>query len=114
MKLAGGALATLVSGVVVTVAISKAPATWGKAAEYGIPAAAFLAGAAVAKSHPMVGGGVALGAFTPFVLPLASKALTALPAAQTPAATAAGIGRAFRSMRAVDLGAVDMGAVEYR
>ena len=78
---------------------------------YGIPAATALVGVAAAKAMPTLGVGMALGAFSPFALPLASKALSS----GTPSANAAaGISRAFRSMRAV--GAIDyhpsMGAVD--
>jgi hypothetical protein len=124
-KLAGFALVAVGTGVATTFAMSKltpAGQTMSNALEYGLPAGVFLVGAAVSKSSPMLGAGMAAGAFAPFVLPLASKALTATAPA-TPSTTAAGLGRAFRNMRAVQgrqygygMGAVDhpmVGAVNY-
>lgn len=114
MRLAGGGLAMLGMGAVTYAAMTRiAP---GQAiSEYGIPAVGFGLGAIIAKRHPMLGGGMALGALSPFVLPVAQKVVAALPApAPAAASTAAGIGRAFRTMRAVDMGAVDLGAVDYR
>jgi hypothetical protein len=116
LKLAGATAAAVVGGVVSYVAMTKL-SSYGAAAEYGIPAALFLTGAAIAKSHPLVGGGLALGSVAPFVPAAASKVLAALPASttpatpSTPAATANGISRAVRNMRAIDMGAVSMGAV---
>lgn len=80
---------------------------------YGIPIATGLIGVALAKKFPTVGPGVAVGSVAPFALPLASKALTAMQPA-SPSQTAAGIQRAYRTMRAVHMGrmgAVHMGAV---
>jgi hypothetical protein len=124
-KLAGLALVAVGTGVASTFAMSKltpAGTTMSNLVEYGIPAGVFLAGAAVMKSSPMLGAGMAAGAFAPFVLPLTSKALTATAPA-TPTTTAAGLGRAFRNMRAVQgrqygygMGAVDhpgVAAVNY-
>lgn len=141
--LAGGALAAVGTGVLVIYGQSKlqpapvagatTPATPSNLVLYGVPLAAFLAGTALAGKIPTLGAGVALGAFSPFALPLASKMLAASTATtattttttQPAATTAAGLGRAFRSMRAVsmgsaggydpyDMGAVDMRAVDYR
>jgi len=75
---------------------------------YGIPAATFVAGAAIAKKMPLLGAGMALGAPAPFALPLATKLLLATEPA-TPATTSAGIARAYRRMGAVHMGAVHMG-----
>jgi hypothetical protein len=124
-KLAGGALVAVGTGVAETFAMSKfSPqgATMSMVVEYGVPAAVFLTGVAVAKSSPTIGVGMALGAFAPFVLPITSKALAATAPA-TPSTTAAGISRAYRAMRAVQgrqygygMGAVDhpmVGAVNY-
>jgi hypothetical protein len=124
MRLAGGALVAVGTGVAVIYGQSKIqPGT--SLSLYGVPAAAFLAGAALAKNSPMLGGGIALGAFAPFALPLASKALTATGTPNTPAVSAAGLGRAMRSLRAVEyrgglgsvdlpMGAVDLGYTAYR
>lgn len=133
--LAGGALVAVGTGVLVTYGQSKlqpattTPGSPSNLVLYGVPLAAFLAGTALAGKMPTLGAGVALGAFSPFALPLASKMLAASTATTTTtqpaAATAAGLGRAFRSMRAVsmgsaggydpyDMGAVDMRAVDYR
>ena len=81
---------------------------------YGIPAGVFLLGVGIARKMPTIGAGLAIGAPAPFALPLASKLLAATN--PTPATTAAGVGRAYRSMRAIDmsgrrLGAVHLGAV---
>ena len=109
LKLGGAAVAAGVGGVLSYLAMSKL-AQYGAAAEYGVPLVLFGTGVAIARSHPLVGGGLALGSVTPFVAPLASKAIAALPASTTTApATANGIARAMRSMRAVDMGAVSMG-----
>jgi hypothetical protein len=122
MKLAGGALVAIATGVAVYYGQAKIqPGT--SLSLYGVPAAAFLAGAYVAKKHPMLGGGMALGAFAPFALPLASKVLSGGAPSANAAQTAQGLGRAMRSMRAleyrgsmgaVDMGAVDMGVLAYR
>jgi hypothetical protein len=117
MKLAGGAIVALGTGALVMVGMSKLAPTYPNVAEYGLPAAGFLAGALVYKSHPTLGAGVALGSVAaPFALPLGSKILSATSSTTTPTATpattAAGIGRA---MRAVQLGAVQqqrLGAVQ--
>ena len=100
--LAGGALVALATGVLVTVATGKASAG-GNLALYGIPAGTFLAGAAMSKAAPTIGTGVALGAFAPFALPVASHILTAgIPdATGGTAKAAAGLGRSIRMMRAV-------------
>lgn len=113
--LAGGALVALATGVLVTVATGKASAG-GNLALYGIPAGTFVAGAALSKMAPTIGTGVALGAFAPFALPVASHIL----AGDTPTAslspvmakTAAGLGRAAREMRAVTMGRRGMSAVD--
>lgn len=124
--LAGGALVALATGVLVTVATGKA-AAGGNLALYGIPAGTFVAGALIAKPAPTIGTGIALGAFAPFALPVASRILTAgTPSANSAGATAkaaAGLGRSVRRMSAVqasgmgrstgyrDMDAVAMGAV---
>ncbi len=120
MMLAGGALAALAAGAGVLVGMSKIQ-PGQPISTYGIPAVGFLLGAAVAKSHPVLGAGVALGSVAaPFALPLTSKLLAATtpattttttttqPAATTAAATTAGIAAASRRL---GLGAVHMGAV---
>jgi hypothetical protein len=113
MKLGGGALLALGTGGLLIFGMGKLSATHPTLAEYGLPAAAFVAGAAVAKSHPILGGGIAVGALSPFALQVGSELLTMSPATTpattttTPATattTAAGIGRAIR--------AVQMGAVQ--
>jgi len=118
-RLAGGAAVAVATAVGVTYATSKVM-PGSNVSLYGIPALAFLAGAAMSKSMPILGTGIALGAPAPFALPLATKLLALTPATsttpaatttQTPAQTTSGIGRAYRRMRAVDMGAVDMGAV---
>jgi hypothetical protein len=120
MKLGGGALLALGTGGLLIFGMGKLSATHPTLAEYGLPAAAFVAGAAVAKSHPILGGGIAVGALSPFALQVGSKLLTMSPATTpattttTPATattTAAGIGRAIR---AVQMGAVQrpLGAVQ--
>ena len=118
-RLAGGAAVAVGTAVGVTYATSKIM-PGSNVSLYGIPALAFLAGAAMSKSMPILGTGVALGAPAPFALPLATKLLALTPATSTttstttasttqPAtATTNGIGRAYRRMRAVDMGAVDM------
>jgi hypothetical protein len=125
-RLAGLALVTVGTGVATTFAMTKLAPPAGQAmspfVEYGVPAGVFLAGAAASKSSPLLGMGLAAGAFAPFVLPVTSKALAATTPA-TPTTTAAGLGRAFRVMRAVQgrqfgygMGAVDhpgVGAVNY-
>jgi hypothetical protein len=113
MKLGGGALLALGTGGLLIFGMGKLSATHPRLAEYGLPAAAFVSGAAVAKSHPILGGGIAIGALSPFALQVGSKLLTMSPAT-TPATTtttAAGIARAIR---AVQLGAVQrpLGAVQ--
>jgi len=115
-KLAGGALVAVGTAVLVTYGQSKLMP--GQAVTlYGIPALGFLAGVGIARTMPTLGVGMALGSFAPFALPLTSKLLAATT--PTPAAAqAAGIARAFRSMRAVQMGrgrmgAIDMGAVDH-
>lgn len=121
--LAGGALVALATGVLVTVATGKA-AAGGNLALYGIPAGTFVAGALIAKPAPTIGTGIALGAFAPFALPVASRILTAgTPSVNATAKAAAGLGRSVRRMSAVqasgmgrstgyrDMDAVAMGAV---
>jgi hypothetical protein len=129
-RLAAGAAVAVATAIGVTYGAAKImPGT--KTSLYGIPALAFLAGAAIARTMPILGGGIALGAFAPFALPLSTKLLgattpTTTTPASTPAVAASGIARAYRnmraidmgrgrgSMRAVDLGAVDMGSYAYR
>ena len=113
-RLAMGAAVALDTGVAVVFVMSKAPA--GPLSEYGIPIATGLVGAAVYRTMPTLGAGMALGAASPFVLPLASKLIIATTPS-TPSATAAGIARSMRTMRAVSMGrgrmgAIDMGAVD--
>jgi hypothetical protein len=121
MKMGGVALAALAGGALVLVGMSKIMP--GQAiSTYGVPAAGLLIGAALYKSHPEIGAGVAAGSIAgAFALPLASKTLTMLPASTTPAAqpaatTAAGISAAMRryNMNAVHMGAVHMGGPQYR
>jgi len=127
-KLAAGAVVAVGTGVLVTYAASKIqPGT--AISMYGIPALAFLAGVGIARTMPTLGVGMALGAASPFVIPVATKLLSATQPATTPttaaALHAAGIARAYRRMSAVSMGhnqfsnfrpmrAVDLGAVEYR
>jgi hypothetical protein len=116
IKLGLGAAVAVGTGVAVTYGMGKImPGT--KTSLYGVPAVAFVAGVAMAKSMPTLGTGIALGAFTPFALPLASKMLSAgIPSANA-ASTAGAISRAYRSVSAVNgyghrwnpsMGAVDM------
>lgn len=122
-RLLGLGAVAVATGVGVTYAASKImPGT--NTSLYGIPILTFLAGVAISTKMPTLGVGIAAGAATPFVVPLSTKLLTAT-APSTPATTAAGISRAYRSMRAIDmgggwnaidtrsrgLGAIDMGAV---
>jgi hypothetical protein len=83
---------------------------------YGIPALAFLAGVGIARTMPTLGVGMALGAASPFVIPVATKLLTATAPATTPATTAAlravTMSRAYRTMRAVDARYPGMSAVD--
>jgi hypothetical protein len=105
--------AAVATSIVVTVATAKIYP--GKPLSlYGIPALVFLGGVAVSRSMPKLGVGIAAGAFAPFALPLASKALTAMaPAAPAaPAVAAAGIGRSMRQMSAVHMGRTRMGAID--
>jgi hypothetical protein len=126
-KLAAGAVVAVGTGVLVTYAASKIqPGT--AVSMYGIPALAFLAGVGIARTMPTLGVGMALGASSPFVIPVATKLLSATqPSSPATAAAlhAAGIARAYRRMSAVSMGhnqfsnfrpmrAVDLGAVEYR
>lgn len=107
LKLGGAAIAAVAGGVLSYVAMSKL-AQYGAVAEYGVPAVLFGTGVAVAKSHPLVGGGLALGAAAPFVAPLASKAIAAIEPPKPAPATTAGIARAARAMRAVQMRSVQM------
>lgn len=112
-KLAAGAAVAVGTAVLVTYGTAKVM-PGSNVSLYGIPAATFLVGAAVARTMPTLGVGMALGSFAPFALPLTSKLLTAT-APSAPAATAAGIARSMRNMRAVSMGrmgAIDMGAVD--
>jgi hypothetical protein len=113
MKLALGAGIALGTGALTLVGMSKLAPTYPNVAEYGVPAAGFVAGALLYKSHPTFGAGVALGSVAaPFALPLGSKLLNAInPTPATTTTTAAGIGRA---LRAVQMGSVQrpMGAVQ--
>lgn len=109
MKLAGGAIVALATGSLVVFGMGKLSATHPNIAEYGLPAAGFLTGVALYKTHPTLGAGMALGAAAPFALPLGGKLLVATQQTTTPATTAAGIGRAIR---AAQMGAVQMGAVQ--
>ncbi len=121
-QLAAGAVIALGTAVGTTYAQSKIMP--GQTTSlYGIPALVFLAGVGIARTMPMLGVSMALGAFAPFSVALTSKLLTATTPAtpttpSTPAATAAGISRAYRAMRAIDMGrgrgmrAVDLGAVD--
>jgi hypothetical protein len=114
-RLAG--VAAIGLGTAAAVTIGQAKIMPGNAATlYGIPAATFLVGAAAYRTMPTLGAGLAIGSVAPFALPIASKAL-ALTTPSTPAATAAGIARSMRNMRAVSMGrgrmgAIDMGAVD--
>lgn len=120
-KLAAGAAVAVATAVGVTFGQAKLM-PGSSVSLYGIPALAFLAGVGIARTMPTLGVGMALGSFAGFSLPLSTKLITATsgttPAPATPAVTpaqAAGISRAFRSMRAVSMGrgygAVNMGAV---
>ena len=101
--------AAVATAVVATIGTAKIY-PGNKLSLYGIPAGLFLLGVGLSKSMPKLGVGMAAGAFAPFALPLASKALAATTPS-TPAVTASGIGRSMRQMRSGRMGAVDMGAV---
>ncbi len=88
-----GAIATAVAVTYATGKISPG-ATWSL---YGIPAVAFLGGVAIARKMPMTGVSIALGSVAPFALPLASKLLSA-GQSSGPQQTAAGLGRAYRTL----------------
>lgn len=101
-RLLGGAAVAVATGVAVTYVQAK----WmpgNPLTLYGVPAAGFLAGVALAKKAPTFGVGMALGSASPFVLPLGSRLL----AAGTPTANAS------RTTAAVELGAVEMGNYDY-
>ena len=122
-KLLAGAAVALATGALVYVGSSKImPGT--KTSLYGLPALVFLAGVGIARTMPTLGVGMCLGAVAPFALPLASKALAATAPAATTTTTAGmarvvrslravSMGRSLPGMRAVDMGAVDMGAYRY-
>jgi hypothetical protein len=117
MRLLGGAAVVLGTGIGVTYAMAKiAPGTNGSM--YGIPAATFVVGAALAKKMPVLGAGMALGAATPFAVPLASRVLAMGQDSGTQARAAAGLGRMLRAVQARQLGAVHtrggMGAIDSR
>lgn len=113
-RLLGLAAVAVGTGVGVTWAASKIM-PGSNTSLYGIPILTFLAGAAISQKMPTLGVGIAAGSAAPFVVPLTTKLLTAT-APSTPATTAAGISRAYRSMRAIDMGgrmgAIDMGAID--
>jgi hypothetical protein len=114
-RLLGLAAVAVGTGVGVTWAASKVM-PGSNTSLYGIPILTFLAGAAISQKMPTLGVGIAAGSAAPFVMPLATKLLTAT-APSSPATTAAGISRAYRSMRAIDMGggrmgAIDMGAID--
>jgi hypothetical protein len=124
--LAGGAVVALGTGILVTVATGKA-AAGGNLSLYGIPAATFIGGVAISKAAPTIGTGIALGAFGPFALPVASHVMAGSSAtgggglSPAMARTAAALGRSVRRMSAVQMGrsegyrdinAVTMGAVQ--
>jgi hypothetical protein len=114
VKLAGGAAIALIAGAGVLVGMSKLAPTYPNVAEYGVPLAGFALGAALYKSHPTIGAGLALGSVAaPFALPLGSKILNATnPAPASTTTTAAGIAAVMRQMGAVQarpMGAVQMG-----
>jgi hypothetical protein len=115
MKLLGGAAVVVATGIGVTYAMSKLD-PGSNVSTYGIPLVTFGVGAALARKMPVLGGGMALGAATPFVLPLTSRVLAL--GQPTPATTAAGLGRMLNQMRSVhQLGAVqrgNLGAVDSR
>lgn len=76
MSLAGGAAVALGAGVLVTV--GQAKFSPGSAFTlYGLPIAGLAAGAWLSEKMPTVGTGLALGSVSPFVLPVASKLLSA-------------------------------------
>lgn len=117
MSLAGGALAGLAAGALVLVGMSKFQ-PGQPISTYGVPAVGLLAGAGIAKSHPILGAGIAIGSVAaPFALPVTSKILaattpsTTTTTTTTPTQTAAGIASALR--RGLPMGAVysPMGAV---
>ena len=121
-KLLAGAAVALATGAAVYIGSSKIM-PGSKTSLYGIPALVFLAGVGVARTMPTLGVGMCLGSFAPFALPLASKALAAT-SPSTPSTTAGmarvvrnlravSMGRSLPGMRAVDMGAVDMGAYRY-
>lgn len=115
LKLSGAAVAAVAGGVISYVGMSKL-AQYGQAAEYAVPAAMLLTGAALAKSHPLLGAGIGIGAVAPFVPMAASKVLALMPAATptTPATTTAGLQyRMARQMGAVQMGAVQMSGNRY-
>ena len=117
-RVLGAAAAAFGTGVAVTYAAVKI-APGNRAAEYGIPAATALLGAAIATRMPLIGAGVAAGAAAPFVTPVAAGLLGPAPA--TPTSTTAGalravaMGSAWRELneypRPAGVGAVRMGAV---
>lgn len=83
-KVLGGAAAMFGSGVLVTLGTAKIM-PGHPLSLYGIPAATALLGAGIATKAPVIGIGVAAGAASPFVLPVASTLLgggtTGIPAA---------------------------------
>jgi hypothetical protein len=120
LKLAGATVAAVGGGIVSYVAMSKL-AQYGQVAEYAVPVALLATGAALAKSHPLIGGGIAIGSAAPFVPLAASKVLALMPATTpaatttTPTTTTGALGyRNVRAMGAVQMGAVQMGQARYR
>lgn len=109
VNLALAGAAGVATGVVVYWGGGQLPAH-PNVAMYGLPAAGLVLGAVVAKSHPLIGAGIGVGAVAPFAVPIATKVLN--PSHSTTAA----LGRAARTMRAIPMGAVDrrMGAVDVR
>jgi hypothetical protein len=102
-----GAVA-LVSGVLVTIGQGKvSPGSWWSL--YGIPAAALAGGAMIAGKHPKLGMGLAIGGVAPFVLPVASRAMSG--GTTGPAMAAVEMGdEFFAALEGVtEIGAVEMG-----
>lgn len=121
MSLGAVAGVAVLSGVVVTVVQAKVKP--GSALSlYGAPVAMAVGGALLAKHAPTIGAGMVAGSFSPFVLPVASRALTGSSptagAAQTAAAAVAGLedieavemgDEFYHALNAVTMGAVEMG-----
>lgn len=96
------------TGVIVTLATAKF-SPGHPMSLYGIPAVTAIGGAWLATKAPLIGIGVAVGAASPFVLPLGSRLLGAGSGTQALNGLA---GHATRALGAVSLGAVELGDEE--